>query len=313
MNYNSVQTAQLLLEHDNFIIVTHKNPDGDTLGSSAALCLALRRAGKNAYLYPNPQITEKFSEYLADCIAPQNYYAEYRIAVDVAAEDMRCKGYEGKFDLCIDHHPTNPFYAPSCCVYPEKSACGEIVLEVIEAMLGGLTSREADLLYIAISTDTGCFQYANTNAETFLAASRLVQYGADNAQLNIRFFRKASKARMMLESMIYSGMSFSHQGEVAVATVTLEMLEKSGAKEADLDDLAALPGRIEGEKVGITIREKREGGCKLSVRTTADIPANQICAAFGGGGHAMASGCSIDASVQEAKQRILAVVDEVMK
>ena len=312
MKLNVKETAQYLRGHDRYLLVTHKNPDGDTIGSAAALCLALRRAGKTAWLYENPQITEKFLPYLEGCFAPDGYEPETVTAIDVAAEDMFAKGFEGHADLCLDHHPTNPHYADDDCVRSECSSCGEIVLEVIEALNGSPTAQEADLLYIAVSTDTGCFQYANTNEATFLAAARLVKYGADNTELNVKFFRKVSRARMMLENMIYSGMTFTHGGTVAVAVITQEMLEKSGAREDDLDDLAALPGRIEGEKVGITIREKKEGGSKLSVRTTADIPANQICAAFGGGGHAMASGCSIDAPVEEAKRLILEKVDEVL-
>ena len=303
---------ELLLSQNNILLVSHRNPDGDTLGSNAALCSALRRAGKTAYLFPNPQVTDKFFPFISEFFAPDGFVPDFTVAVDVPAPDMLSNGFTGKPDLCIDHHPTNPCYGETAnLIQPEKAACGEIILSLIEAMHGTATPREADLLYIAVSTDTGCFQYANTGSDTFLSAARIVSYGASNADLNVIFFRKVSKARLKLEGMIYSGMYFYRNGEVVVSTVTLDMMEKCGATEDDCDDLAALPGRIDGEKIGITIREISSNKCKISVRTTKDISASEICSRFGGGGHAMASGCSIDAGPDEARELLLKAVDEV--
>lgn len=311
MTVDCCRAAKLLLSHDNILLLTHKNPDGDTLCSAAALCLALRRAGRKAYLYPNPQITEKYLTYVLKCMAEDSFEPDFRVAVDVAAPDMFCKGYEGGADFCIDHHPTNPHYAENDCVYSEKSSCGEIVLEIIELIHGDVTKEEAELLYIAVSTDTGCFQYANTNSDTFTAAAKLLSYGADTSPLNVKFFRKVSKARIMLESMIYSGLYFGRGGELVIATITKEMMEKAGANEDDCDDIASLPGRVEGEKTGITIRELPDGTSKVSVRTARDVSASDICAVFGGGGHAMASGCTIHATPERARELLVAVVDEV--
>ena len=305
--------AQLLLSHDNFLIVSHKNPDGDTLCSSAALCSVLRRAGKTAFLYPNPQITEKFRPYAVPFFAPEGFSAGYIVTVDVAAEDMFAKGFTGKADFCIDHHPTNPHFAADNLVCPEKSATGEIILAIAEEMMGSITPEEADMLYIAVSTDTGCFQYANTNADTFRAVARLTECGANNAALNVKFFRKVSKARLQLEGLIYSGMQFFRDGKIVISTVTLAMMAQCGATEDDCDDLAALPGRIEGEVVGVTIREREDGTSKISLRTTKDVSSIAICSAFGGGGHAMAAGCTIPAAPEKAAELLLAKINEVYK
>ena len=307
------QTAQRLLMCDSILFVTHKNPDGDTLGSAAALCSAMRRAGRKAYLYPNPQITERYEPYVQQYIAPADYNARYVVSVDVAAEDMLAKGFSGPVYLAIDHHPTNPGFAEHNIVCPEKAACGEIVLDIIEEIHGDLTAEEADLLYIAVSTDTGCFQYANTTADTFRTAARLVEYGARAAELNIIFFRKVSIARIRLEGMIYSQMALYRDGEIAVCKTTLDMLRSAGAGESDLDDIAALPGRVWGEKVGISIRELEGNRSKISVRTASGISASDICAVFGGGGHAMAAGCTIEADPDKAEKLILAAVEEAWK
>ena len=315
MNSCSIsEAAYLLLAQDNTLLLTHKNPDGDTLCSAAALCSALRRAGKTAFLYRNPQITDRFVPYLAPYLAPEGYQHAFVVSVDTAAEGLLPQGFaDGEVGFCVDHHPTNSFYAGKTLVLPEKSACGEIVTELIFELCGDLTREEANLLYIAVSTDTGCFQYANTNAATFACVSRLLACGADNAAVNLVFFRQVSCARVRLEGMIYSGMTMHRGGEVVVATVTREMVERTGASEDDCDDLASLPGRVRGCRAGITIREQVSGESKISVRTSSDVSAVEICRVFGGGGHEMAAGCTSPAGPERAKELLLAVVDEVMK
>lgn len=310
---NLKECAGLLLAHDDILLITHVNPDGDTVGSAAALCHALRRAGKAAYLYPNAQITEKLLPYAEPLFAPIGFEAGYVVAIDVATEQMLARGFSVEVDLCIDHHPSNSLYAKSWVVRGEKSACGEIVLELIKRLNGNISKEEATLLYIAISTDTGCFQYLNTNAATLKAAAELLQAGADNALVNSVFFRKVSRARLKLEGQIYSAMSFHRDGKIAVVCVTREMIDISGATEDDFDDLAGLAGRADGSVLNITIREMNDGNSKVSLRSDETVNSSDICAVFGGGGHAMAAGCTIMGTPEKAKEMLLAVIDEVWK
>lgn len=310
---NKKECASALLSSDEILLITHRNPDGDTLGSAAALCLALRRKGKKAYLFPNPGVTEKYTEYVAALLAPDGCEAKLVVSVDVATPGLFPEGFEGKVDLAIDHHPTNSGFARKSLIWADKASCGEIVLELIKTMCGKPTAQEASLLYMAVSTDTGCFQYSNTNSSCLRSAAELLDYGADNTALNTKLFRKISKARMKLEGKIYESMSFHRGGTVVVATVTQAMLRECGATKNDLDDLAGLAGKAEGGIVSITIRETEEGGSKVSVRSTKDVSSSAICAYFGGGGHAMASGCTIAAAPEKAKELLLAVVDEVWK
>lgn len=307
------ECSQLLLSKNNILIITHTNPDGDTLCSAAALCSALRRAGKRANLFRNPAVTTKYMPHVEKYFAPKSFKSKYIVSVDVATEKMFAEGFDGAIDLCIDHHPTNSHYAKKELVCPDKAACGEIVLAVIKEMCGGITQEEADLLYIAVTTDTGCFQYLNTNAATFRAASELLEYGADTGMVNVKFFRKASRARLKLEGMIYSTMGFYRDGKISVAIITKEMLRQADAGEEDCDDLAGLAGRAEGASVNITIRERDNGSSKVSVRTGRDVSSSDICAVFGGGGHAMAAGCTIDCPPEKARDMLLAVIDEVWK
>lgn len=311
MNINDC--IDYLKAHDGYLIVTHIRPDGDTLGCAAALCHTLRRMGKTAYILKNPELMRSYEGWIAPFHAPEDFAAETVVAVDMAAESVFPIGFDRHVDLCIDHHATNSGYADHVCCEPEDAACGELVLKLVKGLVGGLDRETADYLYIAVSTDTGCFVYANTTADTHRAAAELIEAGADMESLNVKLFRTFSYSRVLLESMIYGGLRRYHNGEINVATVTLDMMERAGATEDDCDDLAGLAGRVEGSILNITIREQEDGSSKISVRSTPEISSSDICAVFGGGGHAMAAGCTIYGKPDKARDMLLSVIDEVWK
>ena len=311
MDYKSC--AKLLLTHEDILIITHRNPDGDTASCAAALCSALRRGGRRTYVFPNPELSRKLRPYCEKYFAPESFKAKYVVSVDTADEKLFCCGFEGKVDLCIDHHPSNTHFAAQSLIVGEKASCAEIVMEIIKMIHEDLTQEEATLLYIGLSTDTGCFQYANTDAAAFEAAAELVRYGADNLTVNTVFFRKVSAARIRLESMIYDGIRFYRDGTIAVAVVTKKMLEEAGAVEDDLDDLAGLAGRCESSRVNITVREKENGICRVSVRSFPEVSSSDICAVFGGGGHAMAAGCTVPGTPEHVRDLLVKVTEEIWK
>ena len=310
MNYK--QCAELLLKRNDILIVTHKNPDGDTAGSAAALCSVLRRAGKTAYLYANPQFSRRLHDFALPFIAPESFVPSYIVTVDVAADNMLANGFEGKIDLCIDHHE-NSVSAPEKLVRTEKAACGEIVLDVVGNLVPELTEEEATWLYIALSTDTGCFCYSNTNPATFKAASELLRAGAENSAVNQKYFRKVSRARLALESLIFKSLEYYRDGKITVAVITREMMAASHATTDDLEDVANLAGRAEGSMLNITVQEKDDGTCRVSVRSVPGVNSREICAVLGGGGHENAAGCTIKASPEKTKEILLQVADEVWK
>ena len=310
MNYR--ECAKCLEQLDQILILTHRDPDGDTAGSAAALCSALRRRGKTAWIYPNPGYTRKLLPYIQGYIAPEDAVPACTVSVDVATERMFPTGFEGPIALCIDHHATNSHYAEQELVKGEKSSCGEIILELIKTLCGSVTEEEATLLYIAVTTDTGCFQYSNTSYQTLASASELLRLGARQHEVSQSFFRKVSPARLQLEGMIYSGMSFHRGGRIEIAVVTQDMIRRSGATTDDFDDLASLTGRAEGSVLNVTIREKEDGTSRVSVRSAPGVSSSDICAVFGGGGHDMAAGCSIACPPEKAKAMLLDVIDEML-
>ena len=305
--------AALLKSADNILLLTHARPDGDTLCSAAALCSALRRLGKNAGLYNNPEITESYRGFVEAYLWETYPEKPYIVSVDTADIRMFPKGFVGNVDLAVDHHASNPGYAENNFVFGEKAACGEIVMELILALCGDLTVEEANLVYAAISTDTGCFCYANTNPDTLRAAARAIEYGAENGRLNKELFRSMSYSRLKLEGMIFAGMRSYRDNTVNVAVVTLDMMAEAGATENDCDDLASLAGKVRGNIVAITIRELSDGRSKASVRTNETVNASDVCARFGGGGHSMAAGCTAEMSPFELADALVEIVCEVME
>ena len=307
------ETAAWLKARDNFLIISHRRPDGDTLGCAAGLASGLSELGKKAYIIDNPDTTDRYLPYVSAFYPPEGFSPEHIISVDIADVSLFPKGlerYGSKVDLSIDHHPSNTFYAENTCLNGSRAACGEIVYDVLMAAAGKISPETAKLLYIALSTDTGCFSFGNTTGNTFRVAGLLADAGAPVGPLNKVLFRTRAKGRLMLEGMIFSNLEYYFDGQVCISTITNEMMEKAGVTDTDMDDIAAIPGSVEGVLVGITVRElSGPEDCKVSVRSTPRFNSDGLCRRFGGGGHPMAAGCSASVPVTEMKRLLLKELD----
>ena len=308
------EAAAWLDSHDRYLILTHKRPDGDTIGCAAALCRGLRGLGKTAHICPGTGETHLFTPYLEGLLAPEGFQPETVVSVDIAARglftDTGKPWLERGIDLAIDHHPSQEFFAKETCLDASRAACGEIIYEILQE-LGQVNAETALPLYVAVSTDTGCFQYGNTTAHTHRVAAALMDTGLDVFPLNKRHFRTKTWARLQVERLIVERMHRHEDGKIAVAPVSLSLLDEAGATEEDMEDIAAFLGQIEGVETSITIRELADGGCKLSVRTSGGLNATKVCAILGGGGHAAAAGCTVDVGLKEAEEQILAAIRQV--
>lgn len=304
------EAAALLRRFDNVLILTHIRPDGDTVGCAAALCAALRELGKTAYLLPNSGLTETTAPYFAPYAAPADFVPERVVSTDIAVESLlpdNAEIYRGRVDLAIDHHPSFEAFGKENIARPDAAACGELLYDILSQW--GPVSREAALpLYVAVSTDTGCFSYSNTTAGTHTVAAALISTGIDYRTVNKVFFRTKTRKRMQLEGAILAGCEFCDRDRVAVLSVPLALMEQVGAGEGDAEELSSLGGQIQGVDCAITMRELRPDVWKMSVRTGERINATEVCGSLGGGGHAAAAGCTVEAPWAEAKRRILEAV-----
>ncbi|WP_312645094.1 bifunctional oligoribonuclease/PAP phosphatase NrnA [Hydrogenoanaerobacterium sp.] len=305
------QVCERLKEQDNILILAHQNPDGDTLGSCFALLFALQAMGKRARVECSDPFPPRY-RFMFPNYVPEQFTEQFIVAADIADTQLFGKNsekYTDRVDLCIDHHPSNTFYAKETYLVADAAATAEVVADVIDRLGVPLDLAMATCIYTGLSTDTGCFRFSNTTAKTHLIASRVIDLGVDNAEINREMFGRKTQSRIAIEREVYNTMEYHFGNKCAVICMTREMLEKAGADDSELEGVSTIPCQIEGVEVGVTLREK-EDGFKVSLRTGKYIDASEICARLGGGGHARASGCFIADTLENAKKKVLDVVEQ---
>ena len=296
----SSNVAQWLSERDHFAIITHRRPDGDTLGSSALLCRGLRQLGKTAHILCNPEITPKYAHLHEGLTKAAPESGDTLVCVDVAAPRMLPDCFaDYKIALRIDHHESALSFTEEEWVRPEAAACGELVYELLTQMGVRLDVPMAEALYTAVSTDTGCFRYANTTANTLRVAADCVQAGADMFRINQVLFETNSLGRLRLQGWIIENALFFADNTMVICPIAKATEEALGLTEDDMENISGFPRSIEGIKMAATLREEGSG-LKLSVRAVPGYDATVVCARFGGGGHKGAAGASLQMSLEEA-------------
>lgn len=308
------ETASYLRTLDDVLLLTHVRPDGDTVGSAAALCRALRDMGKTAYLLPNPEITATYEPYAVPYWAPEGFVPAHVVSVDIAALNLlpdNAASWADRIDLAIDHHGSHGFFAARTCLDADAAACGEIVHDII-ALLAAVTPDIALPLYVAIATDTGCFVYSNTTARTHRIAAALLDTGIDVGPVNKALFRTKSKTRLAMESRMAADMTLFDHDRVVVMTIPLSLRQELHATEADIEELSSLAALVEGTDCGVTLRELRPGVIKISLRTGPRVDASAVCQRLGGGGHKAAAGATVNGTMDEVRAAVLRAYQEVV-
>lgn len=307
--------AKFLENNDDFLILTHAHPDGDTLGCGFALCEALKSCGKNAIVRCGDSAPEKYSYMGKLCEEDIEY--ENIIAVDVADAKLLGKEFEerfgGRVKLCIDHHGSNRLYAEQTLLDPSAAAACEIILEVIKELGVEVTKSIADCIFTGLSTDSGCFRYSNVTPRTLRMAAEMIESGADHSKINVIMFETKTRTYVALERLALESMQMFLDNRCAFITITRDMFRESGSDESEVDAIAAIPRQIEGVRVGVTMREKPDGTFKVSMRTHEGVDASAICAVLGGGGHPRAAGCTVDGDAQNARNLVVSCIEKYFK
>ena len=309
------ECVSLLKEYDNYLILTHRNPDGDTLGSAFALHRALSKLNKKSMVRCVDPIHPKYS-YLWDGIDNEDIEFDKIIAVDVADKKLLGESLEGMYGdnvfLCIDHHLSNREYAENLLL-EDRAAAAVIIYEIVREMGIEFTPEIANCIYTGLATDTGCFLFSNTTPTVHRIAADVMEKGADYTFINRLMFETKTLSYLRLEQMAVSSIESHFDGKCAIMMVTRKMIEESGSSASDCDGIAAIPRKIEGVKVAVTIRERHDGSYKVSLRTVEPYDAAKICANFGGGGHHAAAGCDFNCSIDEVKNALLKVIKEELE
>lgn len=315
IDFSFKDTVKFLKKHNNYVILTHASPDGDTLGAGYALYYGLKQLGKSAEVICPEIIPSKYGYFLCetDHINRENAVV---VAVDVA--DKRLLGaLEQEFgelvDLCIDHHVSNVRYAKALYLDADASATCEIIYELLCALKVKFNDTIAKALYTGISTDTGCFKYSCVTARTHIIAAKLYDYNIEADVINKIMFDTKSKKLLTLERMVLDTAEYHFDDRCMLITITADMQNQTGCSGTDLEGLTSISRCVEGVLAGVTIKQTGDNTYKASLRTYAPLNASQICKTLGGGGHKNAAGASLCGDLDEVKSKILSAIKQHME
>jgi phosphoesterase RecJ-like protein len=248
MEINVQQCCEILREMDDIVILCHRNPDGDTLGAGFALHYILDQLGKRSRVECHDGFPKQYSYLLLD-YKPEDFEPKAVVAVDIADEKLfgaNLEKYCGKVDLCIDHHGSNKHYAKNWLVRENAAAACEVIEDICYGFEEvELTKIIADCIYTGVSTDTGCFRYSNTTGHTHAVAGRMFKAGCDFVMINRAMFEVKSFSRIAIEREVLNTLELYFDNRCAVVCITKEMMERTGAEEAELEGVAAMPREVE--------------------------------------------------------------------
>jgi len=310
-----LQTARFLKRNNHFVILTHASPDGDTLGCACALAMGLQIIGKRAYVICPDPVPKKF-DYFMKKLRNRAFKYKNIIAVDIADEALLGSlkdEFGGKVNLCIDHHVSNTGYAENLFLDASASATAECVFAILKVIHAVIDDTIAAALYTGISTDTGCFKYSNVTARTFDIAGKLFAYNIGAAEINRIMFDTKSKNRLEMEKLVLDTAEFHFDEKCIILSVTQEIQKKTKCSGSELEGVAAISRSVEGVLAGVTIKESEKNVFKISLRTYEPLDASNICGRLGGGGHRAAAGCTVNGTLDEVKEKILASVKQELE
>ncbi len=318
-NASLKEIAGKLKAAQTVLIFTHTNPDGDALGSAAALCRVLRKMGKTSWILMDEEVPDYISFMDTEfCTRDKECLKDHDISICVDCGEysrfpaLVDKFDEGKLRLCVDHHATGDGFGDHYYIDPYEAATCQLIYKLIKeletavaegsesACEGALIDRTvAESLYTGINTDTGSFQYSNTTARTHAIAAELMEHGIDHTAINVKLYQTVPMTKLKIQSAILQKAEFLFGGKVAVGYVTGEMLEEAGAVLDDAEGTIDMLRNIEGVEIAAFLKEKGDS-VKVSMRAKSYANVAEIASAFGGGGHVKAAGCTLEMDMDEA-------------
>ncbi len=308
------ECARWLLERDNFLILTHRRPDGDTIGSAAALCLGLRSLGKRAFVLKNSGVTDRYAWLHEGLTKDAAEAGDTLLTVDVASPQMLPQDFlplMDRIELRVDHHGSATSFTERELVDPKSASCAELVWDILLEMGVAPDAAMAEAVYVGLSTDTGCFRYSNTTPHTFLTAARCAEAGAGIYELNQTLFECNTLERLKIQGWIVENLQILREGKLAICAIPREVEQSIGVTEDDMDNISSFPRTVAGVCMAATLRQTSDGDIKVSVRAVPGYDATAITEKLGGGGHKGAAGATLKGSLQEAAAKVRAAMLEL--
>ena len=311
------EVFQLINENQNFLIVSHKNPDGDSIGSEIALALALMKLKKKVYIYNSNTPPDRYSKFpKASLIKTEkkDFNEDVTIFVD-CAEVNRIGEIKDNIDFSkpsinIDHHIGNTKFGTVNLIKPDYSSTAEIIYKLIKNEIP-MDKEIATYLYIGILTDTGAFRYPNTSSHSLRVASELVAYGVTASQVSEFIWFTDPEARIKLLGDVLRAMKL--YDKISIMYVTKEMLDKHKAKEEDTEEFIDYGLSIKGIETAAIIKEREDGILKVSLRSKNNVPVRELAAKYGGGGHRTAAGFSVKKEIEPFKKELKKELEKLVE
>lgn len=319
-NASFAEIAAALRASESVVVLSHVRPDGDAFGSQFAMALSLRELGKQVTAWNEDGLLEKYSflpgsELITNLPAePQKF--DLAIALDTAvqtrlgtpAEFVRASKW-----INIDHHPTNPRYGDLVYIDPTAPATGQILFELLASEGLPINRDIAENLFVAISTDTGSFQYSNTTARTFEIGAELLRHGVNVGRVSQLLYDSYPRRRVELLRDLLGTMRIEGGGKVAAFSLSLEVTRRLGVKPEDNEGLIDHLRAIEGVVVAVFFEELIEQKVRVSMRSKSEAAdAAAICQEFGGGGHKLAAGARVRGTLAEVESRVMKAICDVV-
>ena len=313
------QILEQIKKANSIVILTHQTPDGDAIGSSLAMKLALENMGKS----PDVIITEvpEVYDFLPgrEDIKSESDVKQYELAISVdCATEMRIDGKEyfenAKHTIVIDHHGSNTMFGDFNYVNPVSPACCDILAGIFDYYDINITKDIGTCLLTGIITDTGGFKYPATTAETFEFAAELLRKGVNVSEIYKRTMDTMSRATFELTKRVMDRMEILEDGKVAFTYITKKDVNEVNAKPGDHEGLVNIGRNLSGVQVSIFIRQNEENKdeYRVSMRTNGDVNASDICLMFGGGGHPRAAGATVEGTIEEVKEKLMKEIKKVI-
>jgi phosphoesterase RecJ-like protein len=305
------QVIEQIEQRSKFLLTSHARPDGDAIGSALACCQILRSMGKQAQVVLRDGVPRIYQPlpFADEVLRAERINDEYEAAIILECDSIqrtRLEGLENQFLISIDHHLSGKPFAHVNWIDPNAVATAEMVYRLAREAGVPISADVATCLYTAVLTDTGAFMFEGTNEHTFGLARELVLAGADPARCARNIYFAHSTAKMRLLGAALSNLH--REGSLAWIWVTREQMERFDAKEEDCEGLVNYALSIQDVQVAVFFRELPDGRYRISLRSKGEQNVASVAEVFGGGGHACASGCSLDGPLTIAVARVLAAL-----
>jgi len=310
-----------LMQNDNIGIISHVTPDGDALGSSAALGLALERLGKRVVVLRNDRLPSKYSFLPGSHLAVDCEKAPFKTDILVALDcgDLERLGsgvrhYEAAGTVInIDHHLSNTMFGNLNLVDTSAAATAEIVYRIIKLMGIEVDLDIATCLFTAIAADTGCFRYDNTTIITHGIAGELISTGVKSSEICRRIYNLRTLEQTKMLGRAIDSIKLYHGGKTAVMRITKQMMQETNCGQEDLEGVIEFARDIEGVEIAALLRETDDGEIKVGLRSNEYADTSEIAASFNGGGHRKAAGYTVGGPMDTAMETLLDRIEKVLR